>query len=403
MELFWIISCLTILGLAAYGFQVFAIRSYINESQRGGDQQNFIKNFPPISILKPLSGLDDNLFDNLESFCCQDYPKYEILFSLQNFNDPAYRVVEKVKKKFSEKEISIIVQSCDDGWNPKVNNMLHAYRRAQYPYILISDSNVMVDRDYLRKIIQPMQDPEVGLVTNLIKGVGGKTIGSLFENLHLNSFILGTVCFLKKFLDIPCVVGKSMLMRRHDLEAIGGLRAFKDVLAEDHFIGEKIKERGQQVILSNHVVKNINESWGLKRFINRHLRWGKIRRKIMGYKYVIELIGNPVFLSLSSIVFEGPSERALTLVGFASLMKGVGDFYIGIKVKARLHPLAYLLSPLKDLLIGLVWLMSIANDTVVWRGNRYLIGKNTALIPYPQKGIWTWRCRLVDRIRARVA
>lgn len=403
MELFWIISCLTILGLAAYGFQVFAIRSYTNKSQRVGDQQNFIKNFPPISILKPLSGLDDNLFDNLESFCCQDYPKYEILFSLQNFNDPAYRVVEKVKKKFSEKEISIIVQSCDDGWNPKVNNMLHAYRRAQYPYILISDSNVMVDRDYLRKIIQPMQDPEVGLVTNLIKGVGGKTIGSLFENLHLNSFILGNVCFLKKFLDIPCVVGKSMLMRRHDLEAIGGLRAFKDVLAEDHFIGEKIKERGQQVILSNHVVKNVNESWGLKRFINRHLRWGKMRWKIMGYKYVIELIGNPVFLSLSSIVFEGPSERALTLVGFASLMKGMGDFYIGIKVKARLHPLAYLLSPLKDLLIGLVWLMSIANDTVVWRGNRYLIGENTALFPCPQKGIWTWRYRLVDRIRARVA
>lgn len=403
MELFWIISCLTILGLAAYGFQVFAIRSYTNKSQRVGDQQNFIKNFPPISILKPLSGLDDNLFDNLESFCCQDYPKYEILFSLQNFNDPAYRVVEKVKKKFSEKEISIIVQSCDDGWNPKVNNMLHAYRRAQYPYILISDSNVMVDRDYLRKIIQPMQDPEVGLVTNLIKGVGGKTIGSLFENLHLNSFILGNVCFLKKFLDIPCVVGKSMLMRRHDLEAIGGLRAFKDVLAEDHFIGEKIKERGQQVILSNHVVKNVNESWGLKRFINRHLRWGKMRWKIMGYKYVIELIGNPVFLSLSSIVFEGPSERALTLVGFASLMKGMGDFYIGIKVKARLHPLAYLLSPLKDLLIGLVWLMSIANDTVVWRGNRYLIGENTALFPCPQKGIWTWRYWLVDRIRARVA
>jgi ceramide glucosyltransferase len=403
MEIFWIISGLTIFGLIGFGLQILAVRSYIETTKRASEERDSIEIFPAISILKPLNGLDDNLFDNLESFCRQDYPKYEILCSIQDPNDPAYRVVEKVKKKFPEKEISILVGRCNDGLNPKVNNMLPAYSHARYPYILISDSNVMVDRDYLRKSVQLMADPKIGLVTNMIRGVGAKTIGSLFENLHLNSFILGNVCFLKKFLDIPCVVGKSMLMRRRDLEAIGGLRAFKDVLAEDHFIGEKVRERGQQVILSNHMIRNVNEHWGLKRFINRHLRWGKMRWKILGYKYTVELIGNPVLLSLSSLLFEGPSERAVILIACVSLMKGMGDFYIGEKISAQLNPLAYLLSPLKDLLIGLVWFMSIANDTVVWRGKRYLIGENTVLFPCPEKGIWAWRYWLWDRIHVRAA
>jgi ceramide glucosyltransferase len=403
MEMFWIISGLTILGLVGFGLQILAVRSYLKTDQSPGRERDLIEAFPPISILKPLSGLDDNLFDNLESFCHQDYPKYEILCSIQDPNDPAYRVAEKVKKKFPEKEISILVERCNEGLNPKVNNMLPAYRQSRYPYILISDSNVMVERDYLRKTIQPMRDPKVGLVTHLIKGVGAKTIGSLFENLHLNSFILGNVCFLKKFLHIPCVVGKSMLMRRCDLEAIGGLRAFKDVLAEDHFIGEKIRERGQQVILSSHMIRNVNEYWGLKRFLNRHLRWGKMRWKILGYKYVIELIGNPVLVSSSSLLFEGLSQRALTLIASVSLVKGMGDFYIGEKINAQLHPSAYLLSPLKDLLMGLVWIISIANDTVIWRGKRYLIGENTVLFPCLEKGIWTWRYRLLDWIRLRTA
>jgi ceramide glucosyltransferase len=403
MEIFWIISGLTIFGLIGFGLQILAVRSYIETTKRASEERDSIEIFPAISILKPLNGLDDNLFDNLESFCRQDYPKYEILCSIQDPNDPAYRVVEKVKKKFPEKEISILVGRCNDGLNPKVNNMLPAYSHARYPYILISDSNVMVDRDYLRKSVQLMADPKIGLVTNMIRGVGAKSIGSLFENLHLNSFILGNVCFLKKFLDIPCVVGKSMLMRRRDLEAIGGLRAFKDVLAEDHVIGEKVRERGQQVILSNQMIRNVNEYWGLKRFINRHLRWGKMRWKILGYKYTVELIGNPVLLSLSSLLFEGPSERAVILIACVSLMKGMGDFYIGEKISAQLNPLAYLLSPLKDLLIGLVWFMSIANDTVVWRGKRYLIGENTVLFPCPEKGIWAWRYWLWDRIHVRAA
>ena len=128
-----------------------------------------------------------------------------------------------------------------------------------------------------------------------------------------------------------------------------------------------------------------------------------MRWKILGCKYTVELIGNPVFLSLSSLFFEGSFKRALALIAFVGLMKGMGDFYIGRKINAQLHPFAYLLSPLKDLLIGLIWFLSIANDTVVWRGKRYQIGENTVLFPCPEKSIWMWKYRLWDRIRVRTA
>lgn len=403
MDIFWVASFFTLLGLIGFGLQILAVRSFTGSKNRGEAGLDSPRFYPPISILKPLNGLDDHLFDNLASFCNQDYPRFEILFSLQDPNDPACRVVQKIKDKFSDREISLIIERCDDGWNPKVNNMLPAYRKARYPYLLISDSNVMVEQDYLKKMIQPMKDLQTGLVTNLIRGVGGKTLGSLFENLHLNSFVLGNVCFLQKFLNIPCVIGKSMLIRKCDLEALGGLRAFKDVLAEDHFIGEKIRERGQKVVLSNHMINNVNEYWGLKRFLNRHLRWGKMRWKIMGYKYVLELVGNPIFLSFSSLLIEGPSGRALTLTAFASLIKGLGDFYVGKKIDVQIHPLVYLLIPFKDLFIGMLWFISIANDTVIWRGKRYQLGEGTALSPILETGLWTWKYRLMDRIRARVA
>ena len=143
------------------------------------------------------------------------------------------------------------MERCNAGLNPKVNNLIPAYRTAKYEYILISDSNVMVGKNYLREIVKPIEDPEAGLVSNLIKGVGGYTVGSVFENLHLNSFIMGSVCFLDRFLKMPCVVGKSMLMRKSDLEAIGGFNAVKDVLAEDYIIGKKMHDDGQK----SHPVK----------------------------------------------------------------------------------------------------------------------------------------------------
>ncbi len=256
MEIFRIFAGITVLGLVGYGFQIWAVRSTLHGIGKGKEifSVPVPLPLPGVSILKPLKGLDDNLFDNLESICIQDYPQYEVIFSLQDHNDPAFKVARKIKDKYPDKDITIIVERCNAGLNPKVNNLIPAYKIAKFEHVLISDSNVMVNRNYLQDIVRHMEDPEVGLVSNIIKGTGGRTFGAIFENLHLNSFVMGSVCFLDKFLKMPCVVGKSMLMRKQDIEAIGGFRAVKDVLAEDYLIGKKLHQRGKKVVLSNHII-----------------------------------------------------------------------------------------------------------------------------------------------------
>ncbi len=406
MEIFLIFACLTGLGLIGYTFQILAIRSTLkdhvqNSLCRPEDKGNYPSFQPPISILKPLKGLDDNLFDNLESICAQDYPKYEIIFSLQDHNDPAYKVAKKIKDKYSHKDISIVIERCNEGLNPKVNNLIPAYRSAKYEYILISDSNVMVGQDYLKEVIIYMQNPEVGLVSNLIQGVGGRTIGSIFENLHLNSFIMGSVCFLQKFLKMPCVVGKSMLMRKKDLESIGGFYAVKDVLAEDYIIGKKMQKKGKKVILSKYIIKNVNEYWRIGKFINRHTRWGKLRWKIGGIRYFSELLGNPVFLSFLPIALWEPSKLTLSIAFFTSSLKILGDMYIGKKTKADMNYFLYIFSPVKDLIIGLLWFVPFFSHTVVWRGNRYIITKDSFLLQYPASRVFSRKYRLLDAVKTR--
>lgn len=410
---FVICAAISIVGIMLYLLQVWAACSLIKRGPKPLDipVNGAMKHSPSVSILKPLRGLDDNLFDNLASFCTQDYPEYEILFCLQDYNDPAYKVTKKVQDKYPDRNISLIVEKCNAGLNPKVNNLIPAYRQARHPYILISDSNVMVDSNYLQEIMRHTDDSDVGLVSNMIRGVGGRSIGAILENLHLNSFIIGSVSFLDRFLGMPCVIGKSMLMKKDDLEAIGSLAAFKNILAEDFIIGREMQRSGKKVILSNYLINNVNEYWDVKRFLNRHTRWGKLRWKIGGVKYLSELLANPVFIAALPVLFKGPSRITLSFAALIGFVKVLGDFLTGRIITARLtganfykaSPLHYVLAPVKDVIIGILWFVPLLSSTVVWRGHRYVIGKDSRLSPLPETGFWSWGYRITDSIRARIA
>jgi ceramide glucosyltransferase len=337
---------------------------------------------PPISIIKPLKGLDCNLFDNLESFCKQDYPLYEVILSLEDKNDPAYRVAEKIKNKYPHL-VKIVIDSSSKALNPKVRNMMASYRESKYDYFLISDSNVYVDRDYLKKSVSAMDD-NTGLVTNLIIGERGKSLGAKLENLQLNSFILLSVCFLDKFLRIPCSIGKSMLMRKRDFEEIGGFNAMGNVLAEDYMIGKLMYEKGKKVILSNYTVRNVNEYWSIKKFLNRHTRWAKIRWKIARWKYFVEPLNNPLFLASFFPLFDGFSKISIVLFLIACFIKVVFDSYVAKVISFKMG-FSFLLIPFKDLLIGFSWLVPFFSSRVMWRNSIYFIGKDTVMLESRKK------------------
>ena len=412
MIIFIVCAAISIVGIILYLLQVKAAYSLLRAKNAFQEPpRNNTGRMEPVSILKPLKGLDDNLFDNLASFCTQEYPEYEIIFSLQDHNDPAYKVAKKVQEKYCDKKITIVIEKNNTGLNPKVNNLIPAYKRSLHQHILISDSNVLVDKHYLREIMKHTHDASIGLVSNMIHGIGGRSIGAILENLHLNSFIIGSVSFLDKFLGMPCVIGKSMLMKKDDLEKLGGLAAFKDILAEDFVIGREMARMGKRVVLSNYLINNVNEYWDIKRFLNRHTRWGKLRWKIGGFRYLSELLSNPFFISALPILVTGPSRITLSFACMVGLVKTIFDAILGRVVTASAtkndlrsqSSVTYLLGPAKDFLIGIIWFVPILSSTVVWRGNRYLIGKDSRLSPCPESRLWAWGYRITGVIRARFA
>jgi ceramide glucosyltransferase len=400
MTIFLICASIVMVGIVNIVLQNLAIRSSIPKSQIL-PESNFLAGAkktlagrgdsslspsstgfcPPISILKPLKGMDDDLFDNLVSFCNQDYPEYEIIFSLEEANDPALELAQKIRKMYPHKKISIAVKQMDYALNPKVNNLISAYRIAQFPYILISDSDVRVANNYLMEIIKYMEDPHVGLVSNLIRGIGSRTIGSLLENLHLNSFVIGNVALLTTFFKMPVVVGKSMLMRKKAFEEIGGFDAVKNVLAEDYVIGQRMQEKGAGVITSGHMVNAVNHYRTMKQFFKRHARWGKLRWKLGVIGYVSEILSNAVFIACISLVALGPTTRALSLACAVFLLKIIGDYSLGKRIRSAHHFFHYLLSPVKDIIIGFIWFVPFFSRTVMWRRHKYKITKGSVLVP----------------------
>jgi ceramide glucosyltransferase len=400
MTIFYICAGLVAVGIVNIVLQNIAIRSFIPTSdvlpesdflpsgrKRSADGENSSpppssRHFcPPISILKPLKGLDDALFDNLVSFCNQDYPDYEIIFSLEEAKDPALKVAQRIKELYPHKKISIVIKQMDFALNPKVNNLIAAYRISQFPYILISDSDVRVDNQYLAEIIKHMKDPHVGLVSNLIRGIGSRTLGSLLENLHLNSFVIGNVALLVQFFRMPVVVGKSILVRRKDFEEIGGFDAVKNVLAEDYIIGQRMHKKGTKVITTGYMVNAVNHYRTLKLFFKRHARWGKMRWRLGGIGYIPEILSNAVFIACLPLVFLGPTPRTISLALMVSLLKILGDYSLGKRISSIHQFRHYLLSPIKDIIIGLIWFVPFFSRTVTWRNNTYKITKGSLLVP----------------------
>jgi ceramide glucosyltransferase len=337
--------------------------------------------FPPVSILKPLQGTDPGLKTNLASFCQLDYPAYELVFCLEKEEDPALKIVSELSQKYPEVSIKIAIDQNRYGYNPKVNNLIRGLGNTSYDLILISDADVCTDRDYLKDTVIFFQDPSVGMVTNLIRGKGKGTLGAILENLNLNFFVLGGTCFLNYFFGYTCVTGKSVLLRKEDLENIGGFSSVKNFLAEDQILEKKLIRLGKKVVLSNHLITSNNCKRSLTKFFTRNLRWSQMRMQLGGLGYLSELLGNPLLLAIILFLLSSFSTFSfLTLLG-TGFLKIILESIQGRLIQAEAGFFPYLIIPLKDLLIGLLWFIPFFKTSIEWRGSKFKLKRYTELEP----------------------
>lgn len=333
---------------------------------------------PPVTIYKPLRGLDEGLEENLRGFFRLDYPRYQLLFGVADPNDPAIPVVRRLLAEFPDIDAELVVGNPPFGLNPKVENLAALQARRAHDVVLISDSNVRVRPEYLRETVCYLADPKVGLVTNLFAGVGETGAGGALENLQLNGFVAAGVA-LAGVTGRTCVVGKSMLMPARVLDEVGGFWAVRHILAEDQVLGVRVRRAGYSIALSHHVIDNVNHTRGLRWFLNRHSRWYKIRRRLALPYFLLEPFAN---LGAIGVVWALSDDTGLAWAGLAALV-GLGVLRDALQTRVlrgswpKLRHLP--LSLVKDLFLLPVWFDALVNQRVHWRGHRMLVGRHTRL------------------------
>ena len=242
---------------------------------------------PPVSVLKPLKGIDPEIWESFCSHCEQDYPDYQLIFGVSDAQDPAAGVVRRLQEKYPQRQIELVVCDRDLGTNPKVSNLAQMLPAARHEVLLVNDSDIRVPPDYLRRVIAPLADDSVGLVTCLYRAVAGRTLGSRLEALSVSTdFVPGVLSarFLEKGLRFG--LGSTLAFRRHDLEKIGGFEGLADYLADDYELGRRMAGMGKRVELSEVVVDTFLPAYSLRQFFEHQMRWSRTIRDARRWGYV---------------------------------------------------------------------------------------------------------------------
>ena len=259
---------------------------------------------PPISILKPIYGLDPEMYINLKSFCLQNYPKYQIIFGLQDVNDEALPIVKKIIKELNDVDISFIINTERHGTNHKVSNLINMCPSIKYEFMLIADSDMHVNENYLSQVIKPFDDPNTGAITCLYFGSATKKITSMLNTMFINNWFLPSVLISKMIKPIEYCLGATMIVRRSILHKIGGFEALSNHLADDYMLGKLISNIGYKIHLSNCIVKNVVEESSFNNLILHELLWGRTLRRVEPYGYALTFLTDSLILSIFNTKYD---------------------------------------------------------------------------------------------------
>ena len=358
------ISCLVYYVICLWS----AIRFLIDRRKQSG--QSFL---PPVSILKPLKGIDPEIYQSFRSHCEQDYPDYEIIFGVSDLKDPAVESVHRLQREFPARCIQLVVCKQNLGTNTKISNLAQMVSACRYDHLVVNDSDIRVERDYLSRVMAPLCSADVGMVTCLYRGIPEKSLGSRLESVGISSDFTAAVLTARQIEGgVHFGLGSTLAFRRAELVAIGGFESVVEYLADDYEIANRIAALGRKIVLSEVVVDTFLPAYSLREFYDHQLRWARSVRdsRRWGYLGVVLTFGLPwAFLALWAA---HGAPWAWELLGLAILFRFLVAFVAGVLVlrDRNLVRLAWLI-PLRDFAALLVWIASFAGHTVSWRGESF--------------------------------
>ncbi|UPT75929.1 MAG: bacteriohopanetetrol glucosamine biosynthesis glycosyltransferase HpnI [Elusimicrobiota bacterium] len=356
----------------------FARRFLLRRTERAAAPQ------PPITIIKPLKGDDLELHENLASFARQDYPCFQILFCLANPDDPALAAVTRLKKEFPEADIEVVVSKNRIGYNPKVNNMANAYPFAKYDLLMMSDSDIRVEPGFLKRMAAPFEDSSVGLVTSFYQASGARGLWGCMEALSINAHFLPQAAFSAAF-GMRFAMGAAMMVRRQAFEATGAFANLADHLADDFWLGESVREAGWRLEAAEGCVDSVpGITSGMGHF--KHLvRWARTIRLCQPAGFYASLIQHGFSLTTLRLLVHGPDLAGLVVLGGIWAAKAAAASSLSAGLGNRQPARALWLLPLSEWFSFAAWLGACASNTVLWRGELFVVQSQGYLKPVEAK------------------
>jgi ceramide glucosyltransferase len=364
----WLAWLFLALGLGAAAFSllvVVAALSYLRVRRPPADR------FEPISIFKPLAGLDDGLEENLRSFFRQDYPEFELLFAVRNPADPAAALVEKLRLDFPQVPARLILTGEPPWANPKDYSLELMLAQARHNLLILSDSDTRVGPDMLRALAAELRDESIGLASCPYVAVGGRDLWSRLEAIGLNTELLAGILVARMLEGTKFGLGPVMATRRKAIEAIGGFARIKDYPADDFVLGRFIADAGFRTILSSYLIEHRLGTQTWRSNLDHRLRWIRAQRRMRPAGYLGQLFTYPLPLALALwIVAPGWWPIALAILAVRAAAAWATAGWV-LWDRATLHR-CWLL-PVQDLLGFGLWLAGFFGSTVAWRGERYAL------------------------------
>jgi ceramide glucosyltransferase len=347
-------------GVAYSLLSIIAAFQYLSESLPELASQE------PISILKPLSGLDPGLESNLRTFFEQDYPAFEILFALRDTTDPAAAVVEKLQREYPHISARLLTTGESPYPNAKVYSLNFMLAAAKHDLVVMSDSDTRVTPAMLATVAAEFQNSHVGIATCPYRAVPGPSLWASLEAVGMNTDFIAGILVARMLEGMRFAVGPTIVARRRILQAIGGVERLKDYLAEDFVLGKFAAEAGHGVILSSYVIEHHIGSAGLRHNLAHRLRWARSTRRSRPFGYLGQLLTMPLPLALLVCAANAAwwPVLAVTLA-----VRGTAAYIVSARVlRAKIN---WLLLPMEDLANFCVWIAGFFGNTIVWRGRQY--------------------------------
>lgn len=330
---------------------------------------------PPVSIFKPLKGLERDCYELLAGFCRQDYPEYEVLFCVSDPQDPVVEVVKRVRADFPQVPARLLIADRQYGANKKVGSLEKMYREMRHPFLAASDGDMRVTPDYLRRVMSHFRDPAVGLVTCFYRAEPGGTLASVFEAIGISGEFHPSAMVARMLEGVKFAFGSTLATRKELVEAVGGFPSMADA-SDDYELGSRVAALGHKVVISPYVVNTVLPADTWRTMLQRQFRWARctFASRPWGHAGLIFTYGLPFLLAALALA---PASVAVWTMAITWLVLRLASAWMAntLVLSDPILKKHLLLVPLRDLVTFGLWLASFFFRQATWKGEQIRLEK----------------------------